>query len=130
MQAGKLAVEAAAARLSEPAVGDLGFATLDLHRRERCGFPEVIFCEGKTPEWVEGVACRLADAKQDCLGTRVNAEQAQLQARQENVGPVELYQALPYVMTVVVLVLVSSSGARRRLGAPGALGVAYVREEL
>ncbi len=60
----------------------------------------------------------------------LSALPSQLQARQDNVGPVELYQALPYVMTVVVLVLVSSSGARRRLGAPGALGVAYVREEL
>jgi hypothetical protein len=28
-----------------------------------------------------------------------------------------------------VLVLVSASGARRRLGAPASLGAAYVREE-
>jgi len=33
------------------------------------------------------------------------------------------------VMTIVVLVLVSSAGARRRLGAPAALGTPYVREE-
>jgi len=51
-----------------------------------------------------------------------------LQARGFPVAP-ELMGALPYVMTVVVLVLVSASGARRRLGAPGGLGVAYVREE-
>lgn len=43
--------------------------------------------------------------------------------------PPELFQSLPYVMTVVVLVLVSSAGARRRLGAPAALGLPYVREE-
>ena len=43
--------------------------------------------------------------------------------------PSELFTALPYVMTIVVLVLVSSGIAKRRLGAPGALGVAYVREE-
>ena len=43
--------------------------------------------------------------------------------------PPELFQALPYVMTVLVLVLVSSAGARRRLGAPGSLGVPYAREE-
>jgi ABC-type uncharacterized transport system permease subunit len=43
--------------------------------------------------------------------------------------PPELFQALPYVMTIVVLVLVSSAGARRRLGAPQALGTPYVREE-
>ena len=43
--------------------------------------------------------------------------------------PSEIFQALPYVMTVVVLVAVSSSAAKRRLGAPAALGVPYVREE-
>jgi simple sugar transport system permease protein len=51
-----------------------------------------------------------------------------LQARGVTIAP-ELFQALPYVMTVVVLALVSSGGAKRRLGAPGALGVPYVREE-
>jgi ABC-type uncharacterized transport system permease subunit len=32
-------------------------------------------------------------------------------------------------MTIVVLVMVSTSFARRRIGAPAALGVPYVREE-
>jgi general nucleoside transport system permease protein len=59
----------------------------------------------------------------------LSALPSQLQARDIRIGPSELYNALPYLMTIVVLVLVSSSGARRRLGAPGALGVAYVREE-
>jgi len=43
--------------------------------------------------------------------------------------PSEVFTALPYVMTIVVLVAVSSSAAKRRLGAPAALGVPYVREE-
>jgi general nucleoside transport system permease protein len=43
--------------------------------------------------------------------------------------PAEVFVALPYVMTVVVLVAVSSGAAKRRLGAPAALGVPYVREE-
>jgi general nucleoside transport system permease protein len=43
--------------------------------------------------------------------------------------PPERFQALPYVMTILVLVLVSTAGARRRLGAPAALGTPYVREE-
>jgi simple sugar transport system permease protein len=51
-----------------------------------------------------------------------------LQARGVTVAP-ELFQSLPYVMTVVVLVVVSSGIAKRRLGAPGSLGVPYVREE-
>ena len=47
-----------------------------LHRRERCGFPEVIYAEGKTNEWLEGVVRRIAEAKQDCLATRVSDDQA------------------------------------------------------
>jgi general nucleoside transport system permease protein len=43
--------------------------------------------------------------------------------------PAELMQALPYVATIVALVLVSSRAARLRFGAPAALGLPYVREE-
>jgi simple sugar transport system permease protein len=51
-----------------------------------------------------------------------------LQARQVHL-PQEVFSSLPYLMTIVVLVLVSTGWARRRLGAPAALGVPYVREE-
>jgi ABC-type uncharacterized transport system permease subunit len=51
-----------------------------------------------------------------------------LQARDVQVAPEFLY-ALPYVTTIVVLVIVSTGLAKRRLGAPAALGVPYVREE-
>jgi simple sugar transport system permease protein len=50
-----------------------------------------------------------------------------LQAHDVTVTP-EFLQALPYVMTIVVLVLVSTA-VGRRLGAPAALGRPYVREE-
>lgn len=77
VQSGEVPIELAAAKLGEPAVGDLGFATLDLHRRERCGFPEVIFAEGKTAEWVEAAIRRMAEAGQDCFVTRLSPSQAE-----------------------------------------------------
>jgi general nucleoside transport system permease protein len=40
-----------------------------------------------------------------------------------------ILDALPFVTTIVVLVVVSTGWARKRLGAPAALGVAYQREE-
>jgi simple sugar transport system permease protein len=53
----------------------------------------------------------------------------ELQARNISLGPTELWtNSIPYVATVVVLVLVSWRGAARRLGAPAALGLPYVRE--
>jgi len=51
-----------------------------------------------------------------------------LQTRQVHLPP-EVFSSLPYLMTIVVLVLVSTGWARQRLGAPAALGVPYVREE-
>jgi ABC-type uncharacterized transport system permease subunit len=51
-----------------------------------------------------------------------------LQAHDVTITP-EFLQSLPYVMTIVVLVLVSTSFAKRRMGAPAALGRPYAREE-
>src|SRR4051812_5502479 len=82
VRAGELAVEAAVERIHAAAVVDLGFAHVDLHRRERCGFPEVIFCQGKACEWVAGVVRQLAGAGQDCLATRVSPEQAEHLAKE------------------------------------------------
>src|SRR5688572_22610694 len=77
VRAGTLSTDEAAARLAAPAVADLGYAHVDLQRRQRCGFPEVIFCQGKTCEWVAGVVQKLVEAGQDCLATRVGDELAE-----------------------------------------------------
>jgi simple sugar transport system permease protein len=54
----------------------------------------------------------------------------ELQARQIDLGPTTLWtNSLPYVATVAALVLISAGNARRRLGAPAALGIPYTREE-
>ena len=52
-----------------------------------------------------------------------------LQARGITSIPTEFWSALPYLMTVVALVLVSVSSIRRRLGTPAGLGIPYVREQ-
>ena len=52
----------------------LGFAHLDTARHERCGFPEVIFCQGKTPEEVAGIAAALVAHHGLLLGTRATRE--------------------------------------------------------
>lgn len=57
---------------------ELGFARLDLARQARCGFPEVILGQGKTPEWIVAAAKRLAESAQDCLVTRLPEEAAAL----------------------------------------------------
>src|SRR5262249_15857792 len=39
---GQVTIEQALARLRPAATSELGFATVDLQRRDRCGFPEVV----------------------------------------------------------------------------------------
>jgi NCAIR mutase (PurE)-related protein len=56
--------------------GDLGYATLDLDRKDRCGFPEVVYAEGKRNDWLAGAIRRLAVAGQSAFATRVNDEQS------------------------------------------------------
>ncbi len=51
-----------------------------------------------------------------------------LQARGIKVSP-QFLDSLPYLMTIAVLVVVSGGWAKRRLGAPAALGIPYEREE-
>jgi NCAIR mutase (PurE)-related protein len=55
---------------------------VDVDRAQRCGFPEVVFAEGKPPETVVGIFQRLLERDQDCLATRVSAEQADLLRRE------------------------------------------------
>lgn len=54
---------------------DLGFAKADIGRWQRCGVPEVIYAEGKTPEQVQELTRSLhGDAQHAVLATRANAE--------------------------------------------------------
>ena len=79
LQSGRITLEAATTALtalSSLSVADLGYAQVDLDRRARCGFPEVIFGEGKTSEWIEGVARELREAGQDVLATRISPAHA------------------------------------------------------
>ena len=54
----------------EPSSADMGFATVDLDRERRTGFPEVVMGEGKTPEQIALIAKRIYDASKVVLVTR------------------------------------------------------------
>ena len=80
--AGRLAPGAALERLRHLPFEDLPFARIDHHRALRQGFPEVVFCEGKTTDQVVGICERLEAATGTFLGTRASPAMAeQLKAR-------------------------------------------------
>jgi NCAIR mutase (PurE)-related protein len=60
-----------------PSFVDLGFARVDTDRRRRCGFPEVIFCEGKTPAEVLAICETILAHDPVVLATRANADHFQ-----------------------------------------------------
>lgn len=70
VRSGKLPVDEASTRLRTMPFEDLGFAQVDHHRALRCGFPEVIFCTGKTEEQVAAIAERIVASGSDLLATR------------------------------------------------------------
>ena len=70
VRAGDLSVDEASNRLRSLPFEDLGFARVDHHRAMRCGFPEVIFCTGKTDGQVAGIAERIVASGSDLLATR------------------------------------------------------------
>lgn len=70
---GKLSVEEAK-QLLEPDFEDLGFATVDVGRARRTGYPEVIFCQGKATEHIVEIARNLASHHTNILATRAGAE--------------------------------------------------------
>jgi NCAIR mutase (PurE)-related protein len=53
-----------------------GFAELDFAREERCGFPEVVYGAGKTPEQVASIMVALVARHDLALCTRASGEQA------------------------------------------------------
>jgi NCAIR mutase (PurE)-related protein len=70
VRAGRLSVGDAVERLRSLPYEDLGFAKVDTHRELRTGFPEVIYCTGKTVEQVLRIAKRIAKRHGVALATR------------------------------------------------------------
>lgn len=64
------------AEFCQPASALTTDAHLDLDRRKRCGYPEVIFAQGKSTESVVEIFQTLVDHGENCLATRVSDEQA------------------------------------------------------
>ncbi|NQS75153.1 MAG: nickel pincer cofactor biosynthesis protein LarB [Peptococcaceae bacterium] len=71
---GRITIEEALARLKNLPYEDLGFARLDHHRALRKGFPEAIFCQGKTVEQIAQIFSRLCQGRRSIIATRATRE--------------------------------------------------------
>ncbi len=69
---GSLELGKAVDQLKQLPFEDLGYANVDHHREIRTGYPEVIFCPGKTNEQIRGIVERLL-----AKGTNIMASRAE-----------------------------------------------------
>jgi NCAIR mutase (PurE)-related protein len=77
VSAGRVPVAQAAQQILIAPFQNAGeFAKVDLHRGMRCGFPEVIFGQGKTAAQIEGILRALLAHEQGGLVTRLDPEVA------------------------------------------------------
>ncbi len=73
---GKVTPDAALARLRNWPYENLGYARIDHHRSLRTGTPEVVFCEGKTPDQAAQIFARLFERQRRALATRAGETHA------------------------------------------------------
>jgi NCAIR mutase (PurE)-related protein len=71
---GQKSVDEGMKELKDLPYANLGYARVDHHRQLRRGYPEVIFCAGKTPEHVKGIVENMLPHGNNILGTRANME--------------------------------------------------------
>lgn len=73
---GDLSAADFAVAVQRTGIADVGVAQVDVDRRRRCGFPEVVYAEGKTVEAIARIIAAQLDEGTDVLATRMSAEQA------------------------------------------------------
>jgi len=53
---------------------DLGFARIDHHREMRTGYPEIIYCAGKSVDQVKEIVRVMSERENNVIGTRANQD--------------------------------------------------------
>ena len=69
---GEKSVEEALEVLQNFPYTDLGYAKIDHHREIRTGYPEIVYCAGKTAEQVIGIFKLMSGRKTNVIGTRAD----------------------------------------------------------
>lgn len=71
---GSVSVDEAMDKLRNFPYSDLGFARIDHHRELRTGYPEIVYCAGKTNEQVRAIFSAMQEHENNIIGTRAGKE--------------------------------------------------------
>lgn len=74
MEAGRINPSAALDQLKNLPFEDIGYARIDHHRSLRMGTPEVIYCEGKQLDQIQGIIKQMMPHHFNILATRANQD--------------------------------------------------------
>lgn len=74
VKSGETSVDKAMEVLKNFPYTDLGFARIDHHREMRTGYPEIIYCAGKSVEQVKEIVRVMSERENNVIGTRANQE--------------------------------------------------------
>ncbi len=82
VQSGALSLSEAEALLrenpAERSYEEMGFAKLDTDRKKRSGFAEVIYCQGKSDEFIGQIFRKLYEVEGEVFGTRASPHQYEI----------------------------------------------------
>jgi len=70
----EIEIEEAMKKIEDLPYSDLGFANIDSHREIRVGYPEVIYCAGKTVEQVKSIVRFMMTKDSNIIVTRASEE--------------------------------------------------------
>lgn len=94
----KIDIETGIDRLRNLSFIDLGCAKLDTHREMRVGYPEVIFCPGKTIEQIKTIVKAMVAGESNILATRASEE---IFAAVKKICPEASYHPLARTITLI-----------------------------
>ncbi len=70
---GELELDQAVGQLKQLPFADLGYANIDHHREIRTGYPEVIFCPGKSNDQIRGIVAHLLTKGTNIMASRAES---------------------------------------------------------
>lgn len=110
VRSGETSVDDACSQLKDLPYKNLGFANVDNHRAIRTGFPEVIYCQGKTPEQICAIMTELVSKGGSIMGTR--AERSDYEA------VADVLPEAVYFETAKIIAVLDDSGrsAKQNMG--------------
>lgn len=76
---------------------DLGFAKIDHHREIRTGYPEIVYCAGKSPEQVAAIFRLMNEKENNVIGTRADEKMYEIV---RNISPEAEYHKTARIISI------------------------------